>query len=78
MRRDSRASVSIDDARVELQIDGRWMGSVNDEALAWVLLDMYVGDDVVIPELRAQVADWLSRVLDNGRRKTESDGLDEF
>lgn len=54
-----------DGKRLDIEIDGRAVGSVKNEALTWALLDMFLGDKPVAPTLKSAVSSGVSRVLNS-------------
>lgn len=63
MKVGSEVCIRIEGDSVLLVIDGRDMGAVEDDCLAWAVADMYVGEDGVVNGLRAELADGLSKML---------------
>lgn len=61
MKVGSVADLVVSEGLVTLVIDGRTVCAVKDDALAWAVADMYVGDDAVTPDFRTHVVSGLQR-----------------
>lgn len=64
MKVGSQAFLRVRGNRCELCIDGRVLRIVENDALAWALADMYLGEDSVVTDLRDRVAEGVVGVLD--------------
>lgn len=63
MKIGSEIRITVDGELVTLYVDGRTLGDVRCAQLAWAVLDMYVGDESVVPGLKDNVAIGLHEVL---------------
>lgn len=70
MKIGSVVTMNVREGGADLTIDGRWMGRVEDDCLAWALGDMFMGETAVVPTLRGDVAQTVHAIVAGRQKQT--------